>query len=445
MRMPPAIDIDTMLIHGGVVAAPSLRDTLRWWHGTWAGQVPFFRPLSSYAFWLDWKLFGSREPRYLLLSIVLHLIAVWQFVRLSFTLFHFFRVPKPGFTALLSGLFFVDGLYSLSVRQETNTAVFAHWKNLPESLVTMFFCLSLNAYVKRILNQETDSSHVAMKKPPLMAMLHGGAPLVWYLACCGSKEAGILMPLILIPLELPYLMHPGEQRGRAIRRLAPLLLALPLFVIVRRAFLGTATGFVYGSNGSWVGRMTDNLVGAAGHDVRTGRTVPLFLGLSLTAAIYLFALALQSQKPEREKCLIKSAAIAVVLPLALSMFVNTSVSPGLRPAVFIMQAVDSGTGAEVTGIAVMLVGLISLFLYRPLLGLFGYTWVAFTLVLLALTPSSIHREYLVDGGFAIMISAGWTTLMFLTIEAHREDAGIEGKAPELTSEAHDFAKGQCPS
>ena len=83
MRMPPAIDIDTMLIHGGVVAAPSLRDTLRWWHGTWAGQVPFFRPLSSYAFWLDWKLFGSREPRYLLLSIVLHLIAVWQFVRMS--------------------------------------------------------------------------------------------------------------------------------------------------------------------------------------------------------------------------------------------------------------------------------------------------------------------------------------------------------------------------
>jgi hypothetical protein len=58
------------------------------------------------------------------------------------------------------------------------------------------------------------------------------------------------------------------------------------------------------------------------------------------------------------------------------------------------------------GIAVMFIGLIGVFRFKPLLVLFGYTWIATTVVLLAFTPSSIHREYLVGGGFAIMLAGG---------------------------------------
>jgi hypothetical protein len=409
-RTPPAIDIDTMFIHGGLAAAPSFRDTLRWWHGTWAGQVVFYRPISSYAFWIDWKLFGDHEARYTLLSILLHLAAVWQFVRLSLTLFRYFRLPRPGYSSLLSGLFFVDGLYALGIRQQTNSAVFARWKNMPESLVTLFFCLSLNAYVNRTTEQESGGPNpITTRKSRIRTLFQFAAPVVWYLASCASKEAGVLMPLLLIPLELPSLTGNAAQRWAAIRRMAPVLAALPVFLVLRRVFLGMTTGFTYGSNGAWIGRMTDNLLGAAGHDIRTGRYTPLLTGISLAVSICLFVDALRREAgAERDRGLIRAAVASAALPLVVSMFVNTNFSPGIRPFVFIMQAVDTGSGLEVTGIAVMLVGVISVFRFRPVIGLFGYTWVVATLVLLAFTPSSIHREYLVEGGFAIMLAAGLT-------------------------------------
>jgi len=51
-------DCDLVLIHKGLVTHPRFRDTLDWWTGTWVGQVPFWRPLTSLLFWLEWKAFG---------------------------------------------------------------------------------------------------------------------------------------------------------------------------------------------------------------------------------------------------------------------------------------------------------------------------------------------------------------------------------------------------
>ncbi len=313
----PDLDIDTWLIHGGVVAAPSFKDTLCWWHGTWAGQVVFYRPISSYAFWIDWKLFGSHEARYGILSVLLHLLAVGQFTILSFSLFRYFRLPKPGFATLISGLFFVDGLFALGVRQETNAAVFENWKNMPESLVTLFFCLSLTAYVNLIAEREANVSRAPGGFGKVRQFAHSAKPVIWYLASCGSKEAGILMPLLLLPLELPQLRAAGEKRSRALRRMIPVLAALPLFLIMRRLFLGMAIGYRYGSNGSWVGRLTDNLFGTAGHNIRTGRYVPVLMGLSLAFAVYFLADAgLRKSGGEGDRRMWRAAGASVAVPSA---------------------------------------------------------------------------------------------------------------------------------
>jgi hypothetical protein len=131
------------------------------------------------------------------------------------------------------------------------------------------------------------------------------------------------------------------------------------------------------------------------------------MGLSLAVAIWLFVDASRCKTPtERDKRLWRAAIVSATLPLLLSMFVNTNFSPGVRAVVFILQAMDADNCVEFAGIAILLIGLFNVFRFKLLIGLFGYSWVASTVALLAFTPSSIHRNYLVDGGFAIMLAVG---------------------------------------
>ncbi len=53
-----AKDCDVVMLKRGLDETPRLRDTLRWWTGNWIGCNPFWRPLSSYAFWLMHRTLG---------------------------------------------------------------------------------------------------------------------------------------------------------------------------------------------------------------------------------------------------------------------------------------------------------------------------------------------------------------------------------------------------
>jgi hypothetical protein len=68
---------DLVLIFQGAREAPTLRDTLQWWHGVWIGQVPFWRPLTSLAFWSEIRLFGAdRLDGWVWVSAALHVAVV---------------------------------------------------------------------------------------------------------------------------------------------------------------------------------------------------------------------------------------------------------------------------------------------------------------------------------------------------------------------------------
>ena len=73
-------DTDLCLIIGGVSSVHTVAETERWWHGTWAGQVPFWRPLTSLVFWGEHKLFGQQFGYWLQVSVVLQLIICGLFL-----------------------------------------------------------------------------------------------------------------------------------------------------------------------------------------------------------------------------------------------------------------------------------------------------------------------------------------------------------------------------
>jgi len=70
-------DIDWSYLNRGLDQIHGFRDTGRWWTGTWCGVVPFWRPLTSYVFWVE-RLLWPKEfllPRQIIL-VVLHLVFV---------------------------------------------------------------------------------------------------------------------------------------------------------------------------------------------------------------------------------------------------------------------------------------------------------------------------------------------------------------------------------
>jgi len=69
-----AKDNDMRLILGGLYTVERFADTAKWWHSTWAGQVPFWRPLTSLFFWVEVNLFGERYDYWLGVSVFLQLV-----------------------------------------------------------------------------------------------------------------------------------------------------------------------------------------------------------------------------------------------------------------------------------------------------------------------------------------------------------------------------------
>ena len=67
-------DIDWGLLNGGLAQIHDFHDTGRWWTSTWCGQVPFWRPLTSYALWAEWLLWPKEYllPRQIVL-VFMHL------------------------------------------------------------------------------------------------------------------------------------------------------------------------------------------------------------------------------------------------------------------------------------------------------------------------------------------------------------------------------------
>jgi hypothetical protein len=267
-------DLDTALLMGGLREAPGFQDTLRWWTGPWAGQVPFYRPLSSYVFWTEWKLFGDREALYLLPTVAAHLLATLLFGTFVLRLARAAAVPAPGLAAALAGIGFLGGFSSY---RHTVVGLVLYWKNQPDTLAAACAFAAL-------------SSYLAARE----AGLHRcGRATLWYLAACCFKEIALPLPAVFLAMEcgLPGMAaRPGSRT-----RLLMLSAAAASFFAMRWLALG-GMGYTYGTNAEWEYRTLLHLLGPFGEAAVNGRWLGNAVAL-WTAAIGF--LAVRRARPVR--------------------------------------------------------------------------------------------------------------------------------------------------
>jgi hypothetical protein len=415
----PNCDLDTWLIHGGLVAAPRFRDTFRWWVGTWAGQVPFYRPLSSLVFWCEWKQFGDYEVRYGLVSILLYLAAAYQFTRLAADLFLRLRHPRPAAATLVAGLLFVHGLFLLVQQPDINSEVYTLWKNQPDSLCALFSFLFLRAYLRMEagLPQLSPSPGLEGSMPPVARTRSRSvyAALGWYLAACASKEAAVLLPLALPLLDWPPLkLNPSLRRAALIRPL-PLLIALPLFLIFRALCLRTLVGFRYGSNGSLSYRFSTDIFSIVSQLAAVGNWAPLVLGfvlLGLMGGVNRRAARYGSfgKLPLWEWLLWIVGALLVLVGFALPQVLRSSYASHSPSDVAVALQVYSVPETAYRGltVAVFLAAIARALRARPDLALFSYAWALLIFLPTLASPAVMHRFYLMNAGYALLLGVGLT-------------------------------------
>ncbi len=222
----------------GLNQKPTLLSTLDWWHTSWAGgpQVPFWRPLTSLGFWLEYHAFSSeRVDRWMAVTAVCHLLFLALLV--VFTQ----RLTQRWWLGVLAVLLFA-GERALLIRC------------LPPDCRTVYAALDMAATPAAMALQN-------WKDQPEMwagACILGAVILacdrrwVWALACAFAavcfKESGWLV----FPLSGVALWSRSQLRTvpHCVWVWAAVLI---LGLVVLRAWAGPAVfaGYHYGHNGHW--------------------------------------------------------------------------------------------------------------------------------------------------------------------------------------------------
>lgn len=365
-------DLDTILIQGGIGAAPEWRDTLRWWTGTWVGQVPFFRPLTSYVFWFEARAFGDREPSYTFCALIAHALATAAFAWCALQVARRFGV---GWCALAAGAavwLWLDGWPIFFHREATCAAVYGLWKNQPDSLAAAFACLAIG----------------------LWCLKRTRWALLAFLGALGFKEAAIFVPIAVLAI----VMVEGERR-----RAWPWVATTVVYLAYRALALGSALGYTYGSNESWPYRFLVSAFGPLGENVALSRWPVLVLsGLSLAALGIGPRIARRGLWP---------AMAAAIVWLAALGFVCALVGGGRSWAEGMWLALDASMLESSFGLVAFAVLLWAAWRRALALVAGGLAWSLGALAPTLASPGPMHRFYVVDGGYALVLACGLAWLL----------------------------------
>lgn len=230
-------DIDWSFINKGLDRIHSFSDTGRWWTSTWCGEVPFWRPLTSYVFWIERLIWpsGYMLPRQIV-SILLHLcfvlmagILVWRLTR------------NPWVTLLTVYLFGGIRIGSIYPLLGSVTDTLSDPKNIPDPLVGMAMLISL------------------------MLLMNGRwkAALIAAMISTGFKETGY-MTWFLAPLVLLWQYRHNmsnqwrEYVANSIRRNLVPIITWTVVLIALAAIHYSAVGFglQQGENRNWLCKVT---------------------------------------------------------------------------------------------------------------------------------------------------------------------------------------------
>lgn len=389
-------DLDTRLIHGGLLRAPHLADTLRWWYSSWVGQVPFYRPLTSYVFWIEWKAFGNREYLYLIPTILWHVMACALFGVLAYRLAERYRFEANGVAGIVGALGYA-GVLSPQ-RATTAAAVSGAWKNQPDSLAAICIFAALLSYLRA--------------REGRRGMLAAG--VAFYLAACGFKEIAVPLPLVCAALELDGLTR--ERLALVLRRLAPLFAATLVFLVLRIAAI-RGVGYTYGTNRAWLYRTLAEGFGPFGAPFVTGYWPGPLLALWLFfvfAGCWLLDAAIRSRTgrpPERLWLGLGAAVLAIGGAAVIGMLYLMRADANLgRPEALESWAVALQLLFDPYSLHYTVPGLLALAAAttlvrnRPAAFALAAAWTWCFLLPLVASPGPQHRYYLSQGGYVLCYS-----------------------------------------
>lgn len=196
-------DCDLALIKDGASRVVTWRDTWRWWHGPWIGQVPFWRPLTSYMFWLQIRCFGTDSFHgYAAVSALLVLLSAG-------VIYDFARQLTGSWKAALLAVYWYAGYRPGRIGSIFPSArgpavvVATYWKDQPDIVVVICLLVSLTMAMRRRL----------------------WASLAFVSLAVCFKESGWL-GFVLVPLLMVCVSGVRWLRG-----LSPELIATSAFVI----------------------------------------------------------------------------------------------------------------------------------------------------------------------------------------------------------------------
>jgi hypothetical protein len=381
-------DLDTALIHAGLVHAPRLSDTLRWWTGSWVmgPGYPFYRPLTSLLFWCEWRAFGDQEWLYRFPTIFAHAAATFLFAALVYQLALRIYPHGPLAGSIASAWIFTGLASPILNRYGVASAVALQWKNQPDSFAAAFVFAALLAY---LVAQQGQRGSLA-------------AAAGLYVAGCGFKEAAVPLPLACTALEM---IAPLSGRRAAPFRVLVMASAGALFLTARHMAIH-GVGYTYGDNRQWVRRTLLELLGPMG---------PLALGEWLGVAVaacwvfaYLFYRSLRKHFPTVPPrwhalgVLGGSIVVSAVLGVAaLPADMRGGALGWLRPV--------SLTGGYLLGLqpttlatAVLVVSVALLCRACAGIAVLGMVWTVAFLAPLTVSSGPVHRYYLPQAGYALM-------------------------------------------
>lgn len=410
-------DLDTGLIHAGILQHPRFADTFAWWHGPWvAGDyAPFFRPIPSLAFWLEWRWFGLHEKRYLLLNLACHATVCILFYRVSWQLARRFRCRQPCLMVMGAVLLLFYQVFNVvQERDAVNGAILDAWKNLPDALCALFILLSLSAYLRGIEKQEKGRWCIVLS-------------VLWYVLACCSKEVGSLLPLAFLCLELPSLRtgSPKERKAARLRAAGPAV-AMVFFQCYRLWALH-GVGYRYGSNRMWMYRLFSGITYPAGSLIAMNEKVTPAIVLLVLAGVNAHLLLRKKwgerAVKKRALLLVANAILWAVLILSLGAYAVCRATgyDGLTVTIagslgYVLSLPADAALGSLLGLAIVE----KLILERTWLMAFGYAWVFSTELPNIMSPGLVHREYLVSFGFIWMFGYGLSLLLLSVYDRLRQ-------------------------
>lgn len=360
---------DAYHITGGLRDAKTFKDTLKWWTGSWAAgsALTFYRPLTSYFWWFQYKLWGENGLRgFLAVNALLHaafVVLLWLFLTNLLGL-----LP-----ATIASCIFTLGLAGQPFYMAIPQYALDLWIDTPEMTCGTTVLLTMWCYL-RYLREGSNR------------LLMGACAL--YVTGILWKEAAYTIPFFALLL----LWH--EKKWRYWKSLLPLG-AITVVGFAYRTWALQGRGYHLGSNNSWKERYTTETMGGAVPAMAVNAD-----SLALGFVCLVFAVALWKSRRRAAACFALAAVFFAVRFLRFNSEIDTPLLTILLPSFW--------WKAALCGLYLLLV--YRFFVNRTRGQLLGWGWVQAAYVPLLTAPITAHALYFVAAGWSI-----WLAYAFLDL------------------------------